>query len=399
MQKIVRGIASCCLMIFISSASYGQLDQDKYSFSSKKSQKNSSSIKLNKELLIYSSYLSMSQKITTGNDVIPDGRSLKDALLFKSQSPSVVLIMTEDGLGSGSLISADGLILTNKHVVGDNKKVGVFFKPDKDTVKILKESLIIGDVVKIDGVADLALVKVKSVPHGRLPVKFGVEDDISIGLDVHAIGHPKGEYWTYTKGVISQYRPDFEWQSGENSPKHKANVIQTQTPINPGNSGGPLFLDSGVLVGVNSFKNSNAESLNYAVSIDEVKEFIKRKGDRVASIAKAKSKEKCDVKVLYDGRTDKNNAKIVVLDTNCSGQKNIDFIFPDDSKEPNLARLYRNNVEKADAIIYSYSRNDKWDLSFWDNDFNNTWTTVGLHPDGDFIPQKYISRAEYDKKK
>jgi len=399
MQKIVRRITCGCLLIFICCVSYGQLDQDKYTPSSKKSQKKPGSIKVDKELLIYSSYLSMSQKLTTGNDVIPDGRGLKDALLFKSQSPSVVLIMTEDGLGSGSLISADGLILTNKHVVGDNKKVGVFFKPDKDTVKILKESLIIGEVVKIDGVADLALVKVKSVPQGRLPVKFGVEDDISIGLDVHAIGHPKGEYWTYTKGVISQYRPDFEWQSGENSPKHKANVIQTQTPINPGNSGGPLFLDSGVLVGVNSFKNSNAEGLNYAVSIDEVKEFIKRKGDRAASIVKTKSKEKCDVKVLYDGRTDKNNAKIVVLDTTCSGRKNMDLIYPDDSKEPYLARLYRNNFEKMDAIIYSYSRSDKWDLSFWDNEYNNTWTTVGLHPDGDFIPQKYISRAEYDKKK
>lgn len=381
----------------LSSIAHGQPDQEKYTPSSKKAK--GSTIEVSKELLTYASYLSMSQKLSTRNDVLPDGRSLKDASLFKSQSPSVVLIMTEDGLGSGSLISADGLIITNKHVVGDNKKVGVFFKPDKDTVKILKESLIVGEVVKIDDVADLALVKVKSVPQGRVPVKFGVEDEIGVGLDVHAIGHPKGEYWTYTKGVISQYRPDFEWQSGENEPKHKANVIQTQTPINPGNSGGPLFLDSGVLVGVNSFKNSNAEGLNFAVSIDVVKEFIKRKGDRVASNIKAQAKDKCDLKVLFDGRTEKNNAKIVVLDTNCSGRKNIDFIYPDDSKEPYLARLYRNNDKKADAIIYSYSRTEKWDLSFWDNDYNNTWNTVGLHPDGDLIPQKYISKAEYDRRK
>jgi S1-C subfamily serine protease len=398
MQKIIRNLSVGFIFSLLSGIAIGQPDQDKYAASSNNTIKKNSVLSINKELLKYSSYLSISQKLSIGNDVLPDGRSLKDASLFKSQSPSVVLIMTEDGLGSGSLISADGLILTNKHVVGDNKKVGVFFKPDKDTVKVLREALILGEVVKIDDVTDLALVKVKNVPQGRIPIKFGGDDDIGIGLDVHAIGHPKGEYWTYTKGVISQYRPDFEWQSEENKPKHKATVIQTQTPINPGNSGGPLFLDSGVLVGVNSFKNSNAEGLNFAVSIDVVKEFIKRKGDRLVLNTNTKSKEKCEPKVLYDGRTQKNNAKIVVLDTNCSGRKNIDFIYPDDSKEPNLARLYRNNDQKADAIIYSYSRNDKWDISFWDNDYNNTWTTVGLHPDGDLIPQKYISRAEYDKR-
>jgi S1-C subfamily serine protease len=55
--------------------------------------------------------------------------------------------------------------------------------------------------------------------------------DVQVGADVHAIGHPKEQTWTYTKGLISQVRPDYEWSDG--STKRKADVIQTQTPINP----------------------------------------------------------------------------------------------------------------------------------------------------------------------
>ena len=347
--------------------------------------------------LLLSSYLHKSLQLKFGDDISPDGRGVKDALLFKTQAPSVVLIMTNNGLGSGSLISSDGMILTNKHVVGDAKKVSVFFKPERNTSKLSKEFAIIGEVIKIDDVSDLAIVKIKDTPVGRVPVKFGTEEDIGIGLDVHAIGHPKGEYWTYTKGVISQYRPDFEWQGGENGSKHRANVIQTQTPINPGNSGGPLFLDSGVLVGVNSFKNSNAEGLNFAVSVDTVKDFLRRKGDRVNSSAVAK--KKCEPKLLYDGRTDKNNAKTEIYDALCSGRKTIAFIYPDDITKPYLAILYRKKEDRGDAIIYSETRNDYWNISYWDNSFDNTFSTVGLHSTGELAPDKYVSRAEYEKGK
>ena len=344
-----------------------------------------------------SSYIMKAQKLSFGDDVIPMNRGLKDAALFRAQAPSVVLIMTEDSLGSGSLISSDGHILTNKHVVGESKTVGVFFKPDKDTQKVAKESLLIGKVVKIDDLTDLAIVKVDRIPLGRKPVKLGTEGDIGIGLDVHAIGHPKGEYWTYTKGVISQYRPEFEWSGGKNDISHKANVIQTQTPINPGNSGGPLFLDSGILIGVNSFKNSNAEGLNFAVSIEEVKNFLSRKGDRLIKSPEIQ-KEKCDPKLIFKGRTDKDNANIESYELNCSGKKNIDFIYPDDVKHPFLARLFRNTVDKADVIIYSYKRDSKWNLSYWDNSYDGTWSTVGLHTNGELAPTSYVARTEYDKK-
>ena len=97
---------------------------------------------------------------------------------------------------------------------------------------------------------------------------------MAIGADVSAIGHPDDQAWTFTKGIISQYRIGFEWLN------HKADVIQTQTPINPGNSGGPLISEFGSLIGVNSFKESKAENLNFSVSVDEVRKFLARNGNR-----------------------------------------------------------------------------------------------------------------------
>ena len=104
-------------------------------------------------------------------------------------------------------------------------------------------------------------------------------------MDVHAIGHPTGEAWTYTTGVISQYRQAYEWQVEDDPIKHRADIIQTQTPINPGSSGGPLFGDSSSLIGVNSFK-AGGEGLNFAVSVDEVRKFLARSGNRIGRDSK-----------------------------------------------------------------------------------------------------------------
>jgi S1-C subfamily serine protease len=87
-----------------------------------------------------------------------------------------------------------------------------------------------------------------------------------VGTKPGGIGHPNGENWTYTKGIVSSVRPDYEWLT------HRATVIQTQTPINPGNSGGPLLSDDGKIVGVNSFGDKGAEGLNFAIA---------RKGDNL----------------------------------------------------------------------------------------------------------------------
>src|SRR4030095_3705503 len=172
--------------------------------------------------------------------------------VYALASNAVVLILAGDGIGSGALLRSDGSIVTNWHVVSSSSEVGIVFKPVIEGRRLTKADVYRGVVVRIDEVADLALVKVEAVPANARPVPLGSLEDIAVGSDVHAIGHPTGESWTYTKGFVSQIRRAYEW-STQDGTTHRADVVQTQTPINPGNSGGPLLGDQGQLVGINSF--------------------------------------------------------------------------------------------------------------------------------------------------
>ncbi len=207
-------------------------------------------------------------------------RSAKDAEIYRAMSPSVVEIVTSDATGSGSLIGTSGEILTNYHVVQGYSDVGIIFKPPVEGKEPTHDDIKLGHVVKFAEVADLALLKAVEVPKGRNPIRLGDSSDLAIGTDVHAIGHPRDLTWTYTTGIISQYRIGFEWTI-ENI-KHKADVIQTQTPISPGNSGGPLIGESSTLIGVITLQRTDAENLNFAVSVDDVKRFLARQGNRLA---------------------------------------------------------------------------------------------------------------------
>ena len=103
-------------------------------------------------------------------------------------------------------------------------------------------------VIKTDPKIDLALIQLINPPRSMAHIALGKIPDV--GSDVHAIGHPYGEDWTYTKGYVSQIRNNYDWDyydrdSSDEDPvitsSHNSSVIQTQTPINPGNSGGPLL--------------------------------------------------------------------------------------------------------------------------------------------------------------
>ena len=173
---------------------------------------------------------------------------------------------TQNGaLGSGSLLK-DNTILTNRHVVGGEREVTVVFKPSDPSGRAENDEVVQADVIKLDGQRDLALLRPASIP-SRRPLDISAEDSIDVGTDVAAIGHPSAKTWTFTKGIVSAFRPAFEWSGGPNDSKHVATVIQTQTPINPGNSGGPLLTEDGKVVGVNSFGTTGAESLNFAIEI------------------------------------------------------------------------------------------------------------------------------------
>lgn len=323
------------------------------------------------------------------SDYLGGTRSARDASLFKVVAPSVVLITTRDSIGSGSLINSNGEILTNWHVVGANKEVGVIFKPARDTQEVSNSDIRRGKVIKVDEISDLALIKVLDVPNGRKPVKLGDSLEINIGADVHAIGHPRGEAWTYTKGVISQYRNKYQWGDKENPAQHLADVIQTQTPINPGNSGGPLLSDNGSLIGVNSFKAGQSEGLNFAVSIDDVKSFLSRPASRYAKKIVAKPTTACEMKEVYKGKTKDGSGEMVAYDSKCSGRVDIEIIAPDNKSEPFVMRLDRNADTKPDVVVFSFNRDWKWNLSFWDENYDGVWDLAGFHPDGEAKPSNY----------
>ena len=325
-------------------------------------------------------------------------RSVKDAALFKTVSPSVVLIVTDKGIGSGTLVGDKGLILTNWHVVEGKKDVGVIFKPESDTQKISEKDVKVAKVIKIDQLADLALVQASEIPAGRKPLKLGDISEIAIGTDVHAIGHPRGESWTYTKGVVSQYRNDYKWDVGDNI-NHTADVIQTQTPINPGNSGGPLISEGGTLIGVNSFVDPKSQGINFAVSIDDVNKFISRQGNRLAPATKpATAKKKCEGETLYEGKSDDGKADMVVFDSTCSGKADMEILLPLDKGKPQMLRYDRNGDGKPDVVVFSYSRNYKWEISLWDDDYDGKWDLVGHHRNGELEPYKFEPYREYQAK-
>jgi S1-C subfamily serine protease len=332
-------------------------------------------------------------------EVTGSSRSAKDAQLYRSVSPSVVLVANKEGFGSGSLLDAYGNILTNWHVVGGYQFVAVIFKPTVEGKEPTRDDIKLARVVKYDEITDLALIKASEVPTGRSPIRLANSGEISVGMDVHAIGHPEGETWTYTTGIISQYRQAYQWKAKDAQIIHKADIIQTQTPINPGNSGGPLLSDAGELIGVNTFKDTSGEGLNFAVSVDDAKRFLARSESRRAEGSKkAAATTDCKPIELSRFRSDEEAATVISFDMFCTGKDNAEYVTPDDQSKAIFIRLDRNGDGRVDATIFDLKRRGKWDISFWDEKFEGHWTLVGYHDDGTLKPTRFESYAEFQKR-
>jgi S1-C subfamily serine protease len=326
-------------------------------------------------------------------DMIAATRSAKDAEIYRTISPSVVLVATKDGLGSGSLVSSSGDVITNWHVVRGYDLVAVVFKPAIEGTKPRSEDMKLGHVVKYDPVPDLALVKAEEVPAGRIPIRLGDSSEIVVGADVRAIGHPAGNEWSYTKGIISQYRRGYQWAYGDRT-QHTADIIQTQTPINPGNSGGPLISESGSLIGVNAGK-AEGEGLNFAVSVDNVRRFLTELSKPSPGDT---TKNECEPKEISRFRNGDNNAAVISYDLNCSGKANANYIVPDRKTDAILMTWDRNGDGKPDVIFFDFKRRGRWDLSFWDAKFEGRWTLVGYHDDGSLKPTRFERYEDFQQR-
>jgi hypothetical protein len=285
-------------------------------------------------------------------------------------------------------------------VVG-NAVVAIVYKPVVEGAKPGLNEMKLGRVVKFDQVSDLAFVKAAEVPSGRIPIRLGDLSEIVIGEDVRAIGHPHQNEWSLSKGIISQYRRGYVWAyrsgdagvAGDQTTKHKADVIQTQTPTNPGNSVGPLIGDSGTLIGVNTVK-AEGENLNFAVSVEEVRRFL---AASTKSNPKA-SKTACESSELARFRNKEDDAAVISYDFNCSGKANADYVVPDRKTEPITLRWDRNGDGRVDVVFFDFKRRGKWDLSFWDGNFEGRYTLVGYHDDGSLKPTRFESYTDFQKR-
>ncbi len=154
----------------------------------------------------------------------------------------------EEGIGSGVIITSDGYILTNNHVVKDAAKKGGI------TVQMTDKRVFDAHVVGTDPTTDIAVIKVDAQ---NLPVAaLGNSDDLAVGQIVLAVGNPLGLSSTVTEGIVSSLgRPlDLPEADEKDAGAHYniANFIQTDAAINPGNSGGGLFNIKGEVIGINA---------------------------------------------------------------------------------------------------------------------------------------------------
>jgi putative serine protease PepD len=215
----------------------------------------------------------------------------------KAVSPSVVEIrvttMDGESLGSGVILSANGEILTNNHVISDasNGSITVVFNNGKKAT---------ATVVGADANSDLALIKAQNVS-GLTAATLGDSSTVKVGDEVIAIGSPEGLQGTVTSGVVSYLGRDvtvprsdsqdsnqsgFPWnqgQSDQSSGSVTYKAIQTDASLNPGNSGGPLLNTAGQVIGINSaiYSPTSADGnasgsigLGFSIPINQVKTIL-----------------------------------------------------------------------------------------------------------------------------
>nr|PZN18853.1 MAG: serine protease [Pseudomonadota bacterium] len=175
--------------------------------------------------------------------------------IAESAVPSIVAIVTETGFGTGFVISPDGLIATNLHVVAGQKKILVVLKGAKIPV-----TEVFGD----DPERDLVILRIPA--RNLSPLPLGDSNAVRPGQSVVAIGHPLGLEHTVSNGLVSAVR--------DVTPE--LSVLQISAPIAPGSSGGPLFNDRGEVIGIATAVLVGGQNLNFGVPVNYLKDLLGR---------------------------------------------------------------------------------------------------------------------------
>ena len=229
-------------------------------------------------------YNNSSARVTWGSSADGNSANFTDgsiADVANKVSPSVVSITTEtrtmgwfgqsttsSAAGTGMIVSADGYVLTNKHVVEDANKVNVILDDGTEYENV--------KVVGMDPINDVAFIKIDGV--SNLPaVTLGDSKTMNVGQQVIAIGNALGQFQnTVTEGIVSGLnRSITASDSSGYAYERLTDLIQTDAAINSGNSGGPLVNAAGQVIGLN-VATSSANDIGFAIPISSVKGMLKR---------------------------------------------------------------------------------------------------------------------------
>ncbi len=216
----------------------------------------------------------------TGNSAEFESTSI--ASIASKVTPAVVSIVSEgyssgyygmggvtQSAGTGMIVSKDGYVITNKHVVDGSRKIQII-TDEGDTYDDVK-------LLGADPLNDVAYLKINGVDD--LPtISLGDSKTISVGQPVLAIGNALGAYQnSVTQGIISGTGRSVQaGDSSGNNVEYLTDMIQTDAAINPGNSGGPLVNAAGDVIGINTATSTSAEGLGFAIPISAVKGMLKR---------------------------------------------------------------------------------------------------------------------------
>jgi len=298
--------------------------------------------------------------------------------IYKNHANSVLFLYNpkkgKESLGAGFLVDQSGVILTNWHVTNGAKEILVWALPKDGAVEteaLFKDMVYYsGSVLAENKGQDLALVKVSGLEPRVKSVELGSNSDVDIGDTVYAIGHPSGLPWSFTLGTVSQIRKNKKWTYGEGDEEksdHLATVIQTQTPISPGNSGGPLFVDSGKIIGINTW-GADGQNLNFAVAVDHAKEFIKAN----PNITKVNTVDAVIKKDYPNAKTDDYNKNGVIdtwyVDDDKNGKIDLGFIDDDENGFVEGTLIDKDEDGVWELLVLDNNENGKSDLAYLDED-------------------------------
>ncbi|MFY2861551.1 S1C family serine protease [Mycobacterium sp. THU-M104] len=289
--------------------------------------------------------------------------------------PSVVMLETDLGRqseeGSGIILSSDGLILTNNHVVagaapGPGKPPGAVANPaPKTTVTFSDGRTAPFTVIGTDPTSDIAVIRVQGLS-ALTPIALGSSSDLRVGQPVVAVGSPLGLSGTVTTGIVSALNRPVSTTGEAGNQNTVLDAIQTDAAINPGNSGGALVNMSGQLVGVNSAiatlgadspdAQSGSIGLGFAIPVDQAK----RIADELISSGKA-SHASLGVQVTNDKGSP--GAKIVAV---VQGGAAASAGVPKDVVVTKVDDRPINSADALVAAVRSRAPGDRISLTFED---------------------------------